>query len=622
MPRMAGFSIVLCALLSVARAEDVDPPSFVGRLSVIEGTSSLYAPGEATWSAATINYPVTSGLWLWNPANARSEVQLGANAVRLGQASELGVVALDESEVRLHLATGELSVRLGAVPEGGFRVETPGGTATLREPGWYHLEAGPPQGGMPGRSGALAVLAGSAEFGGPFATVALAPGQRADSDGSGEAPEISAAVPTDLDAWEPRDERGTAMAETLRYVSPDMTGYQDLETQGHWETMPDYGPVWYPTVAIADWAPYRYGRWRYVAPWGWTWIDDAPWGFAPFHYGRWVRIGLRWAWTPGAFERRPVYAPALVSFFDTDDTDGPSIGWVPLGPRERFRPFYRASERYRERFARGEHDEQRRDERRHDDERGAGAALGLANAHAATAVPRTIFSRGLSVQAARRAPAPERIRDAGNPRVVEELRPSGELRGARQRFGMPPVVTPGEPSGVETRRPREHASRREQPGDSRWPQGVGPQSAPPHATPPAVQATPPAVQATPPAVRATPPAVQATPPAVQATPPALQTRPPSAAVPERNRRHERPARGERDPMPPRREREAVERPRVFTHPNAAVPERAPAPVQPAAPAPAAPSAVAPPGRQPQPAEHRGGGRGRDDARDKRAGDGR
>ena len=24
------------------------------------------------------------------------------------------------------------------------------------------------------------------------------------------------------------------------------------------------------------------------APWGWTWVDDAPWGFAPFHYGRWV----------------------------------------------------------------------------------------------------------------------------------------------------------------------------------------------------------------------------------------------------------------------------------------------------------------------------------------------
>jgi hypothetical protein len=139
-----------------------------------------------------------------------------------------------------------------------------------------------------------------------------------------------------------------------------------------------------------------------------------------------------------------------------------------------------------------------------------------------------------------------------------------------------------------------------------------------------VQATPPAVQATPPAVRATPPAVQATPPAVRATPPALQTSPPSAAAPERfgERRHVRPASGERDTMPGRHEREALERPRVFTHPNAAVPERVPAPGQPAAPAPAAPAAVAPPPRQLPHAEHRGGGRGRDDVRDKQDGDAR
>ena len=25
---------------------------------------------------------------------------------------------------------------------------------------------------------------------------------------------------------------------------------------------------------------------RYVRP-GWTWVDDAPWGWAPYHYGRW-----------------------------------------------------------------------------------------------------------------------------------------------------------------------------------------------------------------------------------------------------------------------------------------------------------------------------------------------
>ena len=55
------------------------------------------------------------------------------------------------------------------------------------------------------------------------------------------------------------------------------------------------------SVVAAGWAPYRYGRWAWVRPWGWTWVDDAPWGFAPFHYGRWVcGRGERWCWAPGA----------------------------------------------------------------------------------------------------------------------------------------------------------------------------------------------------------------------------------------------------------------------------------------------------------------------------------
>jgi len=44
-------------------------------------------------------------------------------------------------------------------------------------------------------------------------------------------------------------------------------------------------------------------------PWGWTWVDDAAWGFAPFHYGRWVYAGY-WAWSPGPVYVRPIYAPA------------------------------------------------------------------------------------------------------------------------------------------------------------------------------------------------------------------------------------------------------------------------------------------------------------------------
>ena len=47
---------------------------------------------------------------------------------------------------------------------------------------------------------------------------------------------------------------------------------------------------------------------------GWTWVDSAPWGWAPYHYGRWVFVSGLWAWAPGRVVVRPVYAPALVAF--------------------------------------------------------------------------------------------------------------------------------------------------------------------------------------------------------------------------------------------------------------------------------------------------------------------
>ena len=91
--------------------------------------------------------------------------------------------------------------------------------------------------------------------------------------------------------------------------------------------VPRYGSVWFPSNVASSWAPYTTGRWILDPYYGWTWIDDAPWGWAPFHYGRWVYVDRFWGWAPGPIVARPYYAPALVAFFSA----GPiSIG-VSLG---------------------------------------------------------------------------------------------------------------------------------------------------------------------------------------------------------------------------------------------------------------------------------------------------
>ena len=136
-----------------------------------------------------------------------------------------------------------------------------------------------------------------------------------------------------------------------------MAGYDDLDQYGRWNNQPGYGNVWMPTSVAAGWAPYHDGHWAWIAPWGWTWVDDAPWGFAPYHYGRWASFGGRWGWIPGPYDVTPVYAPALVAWigggrggsgFSLSFSIGnaPAVGWFPLGPREPYFPSYQASRGY------------------------------------------------------------------------------------------------------------------------------------------------------------------------------------------------------------------------------------------------------------------------------------
>jgi hypothetical protein len=340
----------LAGLLAVPAL--ADPPGRVGRLSDIAGIVSFHDSGDQQWSPAALNYPVTSGNSFWTEPNSRAEIHVGSTAIHLDAATELDVTALDDQRFDATLPQGTINIRVFRFNNGdGYNIATPRGTVTLASPGTYRISAGttsdPTQ---------VAVLDGAARIVDPNATVSLTRGEEALLTGSDTIDyQITEARPTPFDnaslARERREDE--PVRASARYVSPEMTGYQDLDDHGSWRTEPAYGAVWYPQAVPVDWAPYRYGHWRWVAPWGWTWIDDQPWGFAPFHYGRWAYIGDRWGWTPGVIAARPVYAPALVAFIGGADwslslprRDEPAVGWFPLAPREVYVPSYPASVTY------------------------------------------------------------------------------------------------------------------------------------------------------------------------------------------------------------------------------------------------------------------------------------
>jgi hypothetical protein len=102
--------------------------------------------------------------------------------------------------------------------------------------------------------------------------------------------------------------------------------YKDLSPYGAWVEVPDYGLSWQPAVETidTDWSPYLdRGQWV-DSETGWYWLSDYTWGWAVFHYGRWVKEPrLGWVWVPGN-----VWSPAWVAWRSTGDY----YGWGPLPP--------------------------------------------------------------------------------------------------------------------------------------------------------------------------------------------------------------------------------------------------------------------------------------------------
>ena len=328
-----------------------DPPARVGRIAGLTGTVAFHNTGDTSWNGASVNYPVSGGNSFWTEPSASARLEISDSRVVMNGGTEFDVATLDADGLRGIARQGEIYLHLrDLAPNEVWSVQTPRGLVHLNGAGRYAIAVGSTD-----QPTQVTVIDGSARIDGPGISLRLGPGQTATITGTdpfqgGIAPAApDAFLNASLNAERPPPAAVAIPAQVVR-----MPGGSDLIGTGNWSDAPTYGRVWYPPVS-AQWVPYREGHWAYVAPWGWTWIDNAPWGFAPFHYGRWVEIGGRWAWTPGAVAvaQPPVYAPALVTFIGIGAgvavgaaLASGSVGWVPLGPREAFHPWYHASPAY------------------------------------------------------------------------------------------------------------------------------------------------------------------------------------------------------------------------------------------------------------------------------------
>ena len=344
-----GWLLAIVAL-AVANVAQADPPSRVARLGYLSGEVSFAPAGVDEWVVATRSRPIVTGDRLWVAEGGRAELQMGLSVVRLNGGTSIALLNLDDRIAQLRVEQGTLDVRVRRIdPNDQIEIDTPNLAFAIRQPGDYRLDIDP-------NNNITAVVArsGSADVHGEGAAYTIAGGQRYAFTGTRlEQANFTPPPPDAFDAWAQAQDQRYSSSLSARYVAPEVIGYQDLDDQGTWRVTAEYGNAWFPRSVPANWAPYRYGYWAWIDPWGWTWVDDAPWGFAPFHYGRWAYVNTAWCWVPGPVSVRPIYAPAFVGFiggsgFSLSVAIGsaPEVGWFPLGPGEIYRPAYQVSRNY------------------------------------------------------------------------------------------------------------------------------------------------------------------------------------------------------------------------------------------------------------------------------------
>lgn len=315
------------------------------RLSYVYGNDSFWRPGADDWSPAQINTPLSPGDQLYAPAKSSLELQIGGRAfVRAGPETQLGLENQESDYLQLKIPAGHMSIDLRSIKAGqAIEIDTPNAEFTVTSVGYYRVDVTDDTTTfVTRRSGHGTVTPAGGQ------TMSIAASEEVAVQGNEQANVATYAAP-ELDEWDRWNyARTDHLLESVsaRYVNANEYGVDELDHYGNWRVTDTHGPVWFPSQVSTNWTPYSDGRWVWDATYGWSWVDAAPWGWAPCHYGRWVNESGYWGWAPGPIVSAPVYAPAVVAFIGGANfgvsigIGAAAVGWVPLGWGEPIVPWW------------------------------------------------------------------------------------------------------------------------------------------------------------------------------------------------------------------------------------------------------------------------------------------
>ncbi len=324
-----GLVFLILAASFPAAAEEVG----TARLSLIEGDVVVLTPDtDDEWVAASINLPLMRGDRLWVPRDGRAEIQfIGRTYLRADGRTDVTINRMtwerDSRIVQTAITEGRVYVnyRSSAGRESVFQVDTPLVSVMAYDDARFDIRV------REDDYTEVSVFFGRVEVETPRRTTTVSRGSML-AVGREDYAELSPLGPrSEWIRWnQERDSVLERSRASSRYLPPELDVYSsDFDDYGRWVYVSEYGYVWSPTVVVAGWAPYRYGRWVWMRG-DYVWISYEPWGWAPHHYGRWgFRIGIGWFWVPPPV-RAVYWCPGFVAWIYTPTY----VSWVPLAPRE------------------------------------------------------------------------------------------------------------------------------------------------------------------------------------------------------------------------------------------------------------------------------------------------
>lgn len=316
---------VSLSIPSLALAGVISP----ARINLVDGDVIFRTPDSTEWLPASVNTPLDEGDALWVPAGGRTEIQLAdGTVVRLDGGSQLDLIAVEDNFTHLHLASGKLYLKASQTARKNS-LQIDADDTTILPDARTRLRVDM----LPNSQEDVAIFKGSAYVEGNGSRTKVRAGEHiALEDGHSELLPLNS--PDRWEAWNGERDRSKSRATPADSRLPEeLQAYSaELDSQGRWLSIPEYGLVWRPTVVLSsDWAPYRSGRWIWKGD-DYVWISYESWGWAPYHYGRWAfASGLGWCWVPPV--RGDIYwGPGYVGWYRSEN----HVGWTPLAPGESF----------------------------------------------------------------------------------------------------------------------------------------------------------------------------------------------------------------------------------------------------------------------------------------------